>query len=108
MLTGGDTKYSAKEYTSFAAVASSILGIESEHRVLGRVIGNENPANNLIYEQTDGLTSIYNGPNSAVIALKPFLAPSVSFSQGFSLATALANYPKVTLSIGTSGSAPTL
>ena len=108
MLTGGDTKYSAKEYTSFAAVASSILGVESEHRVLGRVIGNENPANNLIYEQTDRLTSIYNGPNSAVIALKPFLAHSVSFSQGFSLATALANYQSVTLSIGTSGGAPNL
>jgi hypothetical protein len=107
-LSGGDAKYSAKQYTSFAAVASSILGVESEHRVLGRVIGNENPANNLIYEQTDGLTSVYNGPNSAVVALTPFLASSASFSEQTSLATALANYQKVVLSIGTSGSAPTL
>lgn len=108
MLTGGDTKYSAKEYTSFAAVAASILGIESEHRVLGRVIGNENPANNLIYEQTDGLTSIYNGPNSAVVALTPFLGPSASFTVQTSLATAQANFQKIVLSIGTSGAAPTL
>ena len=106
MLTGGDTKYSAKEYTSFAAVASSILGVESEHRVLGRVIGNENPANNLIYEQTDGLTSIYNGPGSAVVALTPFLTPSTG--SGYSLTTALANLQSVVLSIGTSGGAPTL
>jgi hypothetical protein len=108
MLSGGDAKYSAKEYTSFAAVASSILGVESEHRVLGRVIGNENPANNLICEQTDGLTSIYNGPSSAVVALTPFLGASASFSLQTSLATALANYQSVVLSIGTSGGAPTL
>lgn len=107
-LSGGDAKYSAKEYTSFAAVASSILGVESEHRVLGRVIGNENPANNLVYEQTDGLTSIYNGPSSAVVALSPFLASSASFSQQTSLATALANYQSEVLSIGTSGGYPNL
>ena len=107
-LSGGDAKYSAKEYTSFAAVAASILGVESEHRVLGRVIGDERPANNLIYEQTDGLTSIYNGPNSAVVALTPFLGPSANFTVQTSLATAQANIQKVVLSIGTSGAAPTL
>jgi len=106
-LTGADAKYSAAEYTSLAAAASTILGIEAEHRVLGRVIGNNNPANNLSYEQTDGLTSIYNGPTSAVVALTPFLSQSTTFSAGFSLATALANYPKVVFNPGTSGSAPT-
>jgi hypothetical protein len=106
ILTGADTKYSVKEYTSFAAVAASILGVESEHRVLGRDIGGEMPANNLIYEQTDTLTSIYNGPHSAVVALTPFLTPSTG--PGYSLATALANLQAVVLSINTNGSAPNL
>jgi len=108
LLTGADAKYSAQEYGAFAGVASSILGVESEHRVLGRVIGNENPANNLVYEQTDGLTAIFHGPGSALDALLPFLSPSADFSVQTSLATAIANYRKVTLDIGTSGGAPTL
>jgi hypothetical protein len=108
LLTGADANYSAQEYGAFAGVASSILGVESEHRVLGRVIGNENPANNLVYEQTDGLTAIFHGPGSALDALLPFLSPSADFSVQTSLATAIANYRKVTLDIGTSGGAPTL
>jgi len=108
MLTGGDAKYSAKEFTSFAAVAASILGVESEHRVLGRVIGNENPANNLIYEQLDGLTAVFNGPSSAVVALTPFLAPSAGFSEKTSLGTALANYKTVTAGVATTGGPPGL
>lgn len=94
-LTGADARYSASEYEYFAQVAASILGIEAEHRVLGRVIGNENPANNLAYEQLDGIMSIYNGPNSAVAALTPFLTPSTG--PGFSLATALANQSSISL-----------
>jgi hypothetical protein len=107
-LTGGDAKYSAKEYGLIAEVAASILGIESEHRVLGRVIGNENPANNLIYEQTDGLTAIFHGPSSAVVALSPFLAPSSAFSEEAALLPAILNRGSVTGPIGTSGSPPML
>ena len=102
-LTGADAKYSANDYEYFAKVAASILGIEAEHRVLGRVIGNETPANNLAYEQLDGIMSIYNGPNSAVAALTPFLTPSTG--PGFSLGTALANQSSVSLPV--SGSYPT-
>jgi len=84
-LTGADAKYSAKQYEIFAKSATSIMGVECEHRVLGRVIGNENPANNLTYESTDTLQSIYNGPHSAVVALTPFLTsstgPGYSFQQ---------------------------
>jgi len=69
------------------------MGIESEHRVLGRVISNSNPANNLNYEQTEGLTAVYNGPHSAVAALTPFLSPS--FGPGYSFAYALANQGSV-------------
>ena len=81
----------------FAKVAGTILGVESEHRVLGRVISNTNPANNLAYEQTDGLTAVYNGPNSAVAALTPFLTASTG--PGYSLATALAKQGTVSLPV---------
>ncbi len=75
-LTGADARYSAQQYEIFAKSASSIMGVECEHRVLGRVIGNMNPANNLTYEGLDGLQSIYNGSHSAVVALTPFLTSS--------------------------------
>ncbi len=68
------TPYTSRDLEYFAQVAASIMGVESEHRVLGRVISNTNPANNLNYQQTDGLTSVYNGKKSAVVALTPFLS----------------------------------
>jgi len=105
-LTGGDAAYTAKQYQYFALVAGAILGVESEHRVLGRVIGNENPANNYNFERTDGLTSIYNGPNSAVVALTPFLAESSNFSEAHTLAPAVSNYLIVTPGISVGGPLP--
>lgn len=82
--------YSPRTLEYFAQVAASIMGIESEHRVLGRVVSNNNPANNLNYEQTDGLMSVYNGTKSAVVALTPFLAPGPGLT-AYSLETALIN-----------------
>jgi hypothetical protein len=98
-LEGRQRDASGKAYTTrdleyFAQVAASIMGVESEHRVLGRVVSNTNPANNLIYEQTDGLTSVYNGKGSAVVALTPFLGPGPGLT-AYSLQTALANASKV-------------
>ncbi len=84
-----DPQYTAEQLDYFAKVAASIMGVEAEHRVLGRVISNTNPANNLNYQQTDGLNAVYNGPNSAVAALTPFLSPKTG--PGYSLATTLAN-----------------
>jgi hypothetical protein len=72
------------------------MGVEAEHRVLGRVVSNTNPANNLNYEQTDGLTSVYNGKKSAVVALTPFLAPGAGLVP-FSLQVALAGAGSVGL-----------
>lgn len=103
---GHDAKgkqYTSRDYEYFAQVAASIMGVEAEHRVLGRVVSNTNPANNLNYEQTDGLTSVYNGSKSAVVALTPFLAPGPGLSP-FSLQVALTNAPDVTLA--TSGAPP--
>jgi hypothetical protein len=88
--------YTSRELEYFAQVAGSIMGVESEHRVLGRVVSNTNPANNLNYEQTDGLTSVYNGKASAVVALTPFLAPGKGLT-AYSLATALSGASKVSL-----------
>lgn len=95
--------YSSLQLEYFAEVAASIMGVEAEHRVLGRVIGNMNPANNLNYEQTDGLTSVYNGANSAVAALTPFLRPGPGLSP-YSFATALAGAPAIT--VPTTGGIP--
>ncbi|HWC97394.1 MAG TPA: ferritin-like domain-containing protein [Candidatus Sulfopaludibacter sp.] len=86
--------YTPEQLEYFAEVAASIMGVESEHRVLGRVIGNMNPANNLNFEQTDGLTSVYNGSMSAVAALTPFLAPGSGLS-AYSLSVALAGAPAI-------------
>lgn len=94
--------YSAAQLDYFAQVAASIMGVEAEHRVLGRVIQNINLANNLNYEQTDGLLTVYNGPNSAVAALTPFLTPSTG--PGYSLATALAQ--AATLGLASTGGPP--
>lgn len=99
-----DQRYTGAQLDYFAKVAGSIMGIECEHRVLGRVISNSNPANNLNYEQTDGLNAVYNGPNSAVAALTPFLTPSTG--SGYSLAFALAN--QATVSEPVSGGPPTM
>jgi hypothetical protein len=89
-------RYTSSNLEYFAQVAASILGIESEHRVLGRVISNTNPANQLCYEQTDGLTSVYNGSHSAVVALTPFLT-SGSGKTAYSLQAALQGSAAVSL-----------
>ncbi|MGD0362121.1 MAG: ferritin-like domain-containing protein [Bryobacteraceae bacterium] len=87
--------YSASQLQYFSQVAASIMGVEAEHRVLGSVILNANQPNNLNYEQTDGLLTVYNGPNSAVSALTPFLTASTG--PGFSLATALSQASSIGL-----------
>ncbi len=90
--------YTATQLEYFTKVAASIMGIECEHRVLGRVISNSNPANNLNYESTDGLNAVYNGPNSAVAALTPFLTPSNGAP--YSLSAALADAGRVGIVVG--------
>lgn len=89
--------YSAEELDYLAKVSATIMGIECEHRVLGRVISNSNPANNRNYETNDGITAVYNGANSAVAALTPFLTPSTG--PGFSLQTALAKQGSVSIPV---------
>jgi hypothetical protein len=97
-----DKGYSPETLDYLAKVSAAIMGIECEHRVLGRVISNSNPANNRNYETNDGITAVYNGASSAVVALTPFLTPSTG--PGYSLQTALANQGSV--SIPVSGTPP--
>lgn len=94
---GDGNKYTAEQLDYFAKVSATIMGVEAEHRVLGRVISNTNPANNLAYEQTDGLNAVYNGPKSAVAALTPFL--SAATGPAYSLATALAGQGSVAIAV---------
>jgi hypothetical protein len=102
--TGKPYKHSELAY--FAQVASAIQGVESEHRTLARALPgitvgntvfagiNVFPADNLTYEQTDGLKTVYNGTASAVAALTPFITPG-SGKTAFSFSTALAGSGKV-------------
>lgn len=96
LAVNGATGYTSDQLEYFAKVAASIGCVEAEHRVLGRVIGNQNPANQKAYEQTDGITSLAHGSNSAEDALAPFLNPSNG--PGYSLQQALMNQGNVCLS----------
>ena len=88
-----NSNFTPNELAYFGEVSAAILGVESEHRTLGRVIANLNPANNRNYELVAGVFSVYNGPHSAVVALTPFLTSSNG--QGYSLQQALAGAPSV-------------
>ena len=73
-------------------LAAQIMGIESDHRTLGRIIGDDlglstitglsgtpesvDPPNNSVYERTYGLTNI----SQVVAALTPFLSASAANS----------------------------
>ena len=93
----GEPKYTAEQLDYFAKVSASIMGVECEHRVLGRDIGEMTPANNRLYELTDEINAVFNGPNSAVAALTPFLTPSTG--PAYSLGFALANQSAVSLPV---------
>lgn len=107
--------YKREELTFFAKVAASILGVEAEHRTLARAIpsiapgdttfGGTDlfPADNVNFEQTDGLKTVYNGAKSAVVALTPFIMPG-SGKTGFSFSAAIANASSV--SVPTTGGLP--
>ena len=92
-----DRAYSKEQLDYFAKVSATIMGVEAEHRVLGRVISGTDPANNLNYESTDGLNAVYNGPHSAVAALTPFLKSSTG--PGYTLETVTMHQAQVALPI---------
>jgi hypothetical protein len=91
--------YDSAQLIFFAEVSASILGVEAEHRALGRVIGQSIPANNLCYEQTAGIRTVYNGASSAVGALGPFVKPGAKGfgATGYALRNARAGAQKLVL-----------
>lgn len=96
--------YTATQLASFAKISAAILGVEAEHRTLARAIPPPPtfngvsilPSDNVCYESTDTLQSVYTGMNSAAAALQPFLAQA-SGTTAFSFQTALSNSASVQL-----------
>jgi hypothetical protein len=103
--TIGGVTYQPTDFVYYAGIAASILGVESEHRALGRSISPALfPANNLNYESQDGIFTVYNGSTSAVTALTPFLSPGSGLQEyGFPTCWANSGYVSNTAS----GSIPT-
>ncbi|MGA2852453.1 MAG: twin-arginine translocation signal domain-containing protein [Terracidiphilus sp.] len=103
-MAASGTTYSATDLATFAKICAAILGVEAEHRTLARAIppppmfaGTEIlPSDNVCYESTDTLQTVYNGMNSAAAALAPFLSAS-SGTTGYSLQTALSGAASVQL-----------
>jgi hypothetical protein len=67
--------YTPAQLVYFTEVAAAIMGVEAEHRAMGRVIGRVIPATDLCYEQRAGVHNVYSGTGSAVAALQPFVKP---------------------------------
>ncbi len=91
--------YTAAQLVYFAEVAAAILGVEAEHRAMGRVIGKAVPSNDLCLEQRAGVRNVYTGTGSAVAALAPFVKPGAEDfdRRGFSLQAARRGARDVTL-----------
>lgn len=98
--TFNGTTYYPKDFAYYAKIASSILGVECEHRALGRAIDPYLiPANEINYEQSNNVYSVYNGEQSAVVALTPFLSPGSGLQQ-CCLQTALNKQSSVSIVTG--------
>ena len=96
-LTFAGQTYYPRDLAYYAKIAASILGVEAEHRALGRAIEpNLIPANEINFQQDNYVYTVYNGNSSAVKALTPFLAPGSGLTK-YSLQDALNNASKVTL-----------
>lgn len=103
-MSAGGTAYTATQLASFAKLSAAILGVEAEHRALARAIPppptfngvSVLPSDNLCYETTDNLQSVYTGMSSAAAALQPFLTNG-SGTTAFQFQTALSGAANVQL-----------
>ena len=103
-MSAGGQAYTATQLASFAKICAAILGVEAEHRTLARAIPPPPtfngvsilPSDNVCYESTDTLQSVYTGMNSAAAALQPFLTQG-NGTTAFSFQTALSNSASVQL-----------
>ena len=83
-MSAAGAVYTTPQLEYFAEVSASIMGVECEHRVLGREIASLLP-NNECFEMQDSITTVFNGTTSAAAALGPFITAGDT-----SLQTALA------------------
>lgn len=103
-MSASGTPYTSTQLASFAKLSAAILGVEAEHRTLARAIPNpptfDNvtilPSDNVCYESTDGLQTVYTGMASAAAALKPFLSNG-SGTTAYQLQAALSGAANVQL-----------
>jgi hypothetical protein len=83
-MNASGTAYTPAQLAAYAKISAAILGVEAEHRTLARAIPppptfngvNILPSDDVCYESTDTLQTVYNGMNSAAAALAPFLSSS--------------------------------
>jgi hypothetical protein len=97
-VAGPGSDFTSGQLSYFSQVSAAIMGIECEHRVLGRDIESATPANNRNYELVDGIRTVFNGSHSAVTALTPFLTASTG--PAFSYADAIGNASSVWYKVG--------
>ena len=72
-MSAAGTAYTTVQLEYFAEVAASIMGVECEHRALGRSIAGAIPADNECFEMQDTITTVFTGNTSAAAALGPFI-----------------------------------
>jgi hypothetical protein len=103
-MSAAGATYTPANLAAFAKICAAILGVEAEHRTLARAIPPPPsfngttilPSDDVCYESTDTLQTVYNGMNSAAAALGPFLAAGTGLT-AFSLQTALSGAASVQL-----------
>jgi hypothetical protein len=101
-MSAAGAAYTSVQLEYFAEVSASIMGVECEHRVLGRSIAGLIPADNQCFQMQDSITTVFNGSASAAAALGPFITNGDT-----SLQTALAGSTALIGSGTCSGMAPT-
>ena len=87
-------EFVTRGYPQLVEVAANIVGVESEHRALGRVIADAEPSNNLTLERMP-----FACIGDAATALHPFLTGK-RFSHGATAATLLLGAAQVARVIG--------
>lgn len=89
-MSAAGMAYTSVQLEYFAEVSASILGVECEHRALGRSIAGMIPADNECFQMQDSITTVFNGNTSAAAALGPFITNGdTSLQTALSGATAL-------------------
>ncbi|MGD0627870.1 MAG: twin-arginine translocation signal domain-containing protein [Terracidiphilus sp.] len=103
-MNASGVAYTPANLAAFAKISAAILGVEAEHRTLARAIPPPPtfngttilPSDDVCYESTDTLQTVYNGMNSAAAALAPFLSNSAGTTP-YTLQPALAGAASVQL-----------